>query len=174
MTEKEIREIRRRFRAEKSMIDTVCGCCVNESGNIIATFHESLSAMREDESAKFLGVLKKSLSGKLGKHLVNIEFDSRRVSEGEEHKLLSELLRTELKDEAVLAAFYEKIIASLDIEGNYLILVARDDYSVPFRSTDGKLQKDASDEVYSYILCSICPVKQMPQKLEYDSAGTAF
>ena len=35
MNEKEIAEIRRRFKAEKNNIGRVRGCCVNEKKNII-------------------------------------------------------------------------------------------------------------------------------------------
>ena len=42
---------------------------------------------------------------------------------------------------------------------NYLILLVYDRYDVPYRAKDGERQEDAA-EVYSYLLCSICPVKQ--------------
>lgn len=38
---------------------------------------------------------------------------------------------------------------------------------MPYRSRDGERQDDASSEVFSYILCSICPVKLTKAALSY-------
>ena len=43
MNEKEISEIRRRFRPDKSNITHVRGCYVNERQGIVAAFDQSLS-----------------------------------------------------------------------------------------------------------------------------------
>ena len=61
MTEKEIAEIRRRFRADKSNISHVCGCYVNEAKEIISEFDQSLGMMSEDDAEGILKVLKKIL-----------------------------------------------------------------------------------------------------------------
>lgn len=50
MNEKEIREIRRRFKADKTIISTIHGCCINESKRIISTFKESIQTMPQEES----------------------------------------------------------------------------------------------------------------------------
>ena len=174
MNEKEIREIRRRFRADKSMIGNVYGCYVNEDRKVVATFEEFLSSMPQEESERFLFLLKKSLSGSLGKNLVNIEFSAKQVMDGDEHKLLSMLRQTGLKDFDILQIFYERVIETLKIESNYLILLTHDVYSVPYRAKDGEIQSDASDEEFSYIVCSICPVKQTPAELSYRMAENRF
>ena len=53
------------------------------------------------------------------------------------------------------------------MEGNYLILLARDVYDVPYRAKDGERLEDASEEVFSYLLCGICPVKTTKPALGY-------
>lgn len=174
MNEKEIREIRRRFRPDKSMISSVYGCYVNEGRIIIAEFEEFLSGMPQDESERFLTLLKKSISGSLQKNLVNIEFSAKQVMEGDEHKLLSLLRQTGLKDVELRRTFYERIIATLNIEGNYLILMTHDVYTVPYRAKDDTLQREASEEEFSYIVCSVCPVKQTPAELGYMMAENRF
>ncbi len=174
MNEKEVREIRRRFRPDKSMIGNVYGCYVNEERKIVATFEEFLSSMPQEESERFLSLLKKSLSGSLGKNLVNIEFSTKQVMDGDEHKLLSMLRQTGLKNSDLLQTFYQRVIEALKMESNYLILLTHDVYSVPYRAKDDEIQRDASDEEFSYILCSICPVKQTPAELSYRMAENRF
>lgn len=174
MNEKEVREIRRRFRPDKNMIGNVYGCYVNEDRRIVATFEEFLSSMPQEESERFLSLLKKSLSGSLGKNLVNIEFSAKQVINSDEHKLLSMLRQTGLKNSDMLQTFYQRIIEALKMESNYLILLIHDIYTVPYRAKDGEIQKEASGEEFSYILCSICPVKQTPAELSYQLAENRF
>lgn len=167
MNEKEVSEIRRRFRPEKSNITGIRGCYVNENREIVAEFCPSLALMEQEEAEKLLGILKKPLSGTLGKNLLNLSFATQQVVNGEEHRLLMALRSSSLQDEEAVQAFYQKVIASLQIEGTYLILLAHDTYDVPYRAKDGELQEDASSEVYSYILCCVCPIKPTKPALSY-------
>ena len=167
MNEKEIAEIRRRFKPDKSNITHVRGCYVNEKREIISEFDQSLTLSRQEDAEKLLNVLRKTLSGTVGKNLLDIEFDTRQVVEGEEHRLLMALRDSHLGDQEAVHALFQRVVASLDLEGNYLILLAHDTYDVPYRSKDGARQEDASDQVFSYILCSVCPVKLTKDALSY-------
>lgn len=174
MNEKGVREIRRRFKPDKSMIGSVYGCYVNEDKKIVSTFEEFLSGMPQEESEHFLSLLKKSLSGTLGKNLINLEFSAKHVMESDAYKLLYMLRQEGLKNSELLQTFYQRVIETLSMEGSYLILLTHDVYSVPYKSTDGETQKDASDEEFSYILCSICPVKPTPKELSYRLSENRF
>ncbi len=172
MNEKEIAEIRRRYRSDKSNIHRVCGCFVNEKKEIISKFDQSLGLMNEEENDQILSVLKKTLSGAVGRNLLEVEFSTRQVMESEEHRLLSELRGTELKDSALVHSLYEKIISALEIEGNYVILLVHDRYDVFSYSADG--EKTESGEVFSYILCCVCPIKSGKPTLSYYLPGHCF
>ena len=174
MNEREVSELRRRFRPDKSSISHVLGCYVNEQGEIVARFDQSLGLRSQEETEKFLTLLKRTLSGGLGKNLLDIPFTTRQVAEGEEHRQLMTLRDSALKDEEAVEAFFQKVIRSVQIEGNYLILLAHDRYDVPYRASDGARQNDASDQVYSYILCSVCPVKPTKPALGYYVAENEF
>lgn len=166
MNAKEISEIRRRFRPERSCIERVRGCCVNENKAIISEFNQSMGLLSQDESEKLLALLKKTLCGGLDKNLFNIEFSSRQVLEGEEHKLLMALRSSALSDEVAVHAFYSRVIESVSLEGNYLILLACDRYDVPAFSKDGARREESSG-VFSYIVCGICPLKPAKAALGY-------
>ena len=174
MNEKEIAEIRRRFRKEKSNITHIRGCYVNENQEIVAQFDQSLAMMSEEETNTFLAILKRTLSGTLGKNLIDLSFDTQQVVESEEHSLLMALRNSRLEDEEAVGAFFQKVIESTALEGNYLILLAHDTYDVPYRAKDGARQDDASEEVYSYILSSLCPIKLTKPALSYYVAENAF
>lgn len=167
MNEKEIAEIRRRFRPDKGNLTHLCGCYVNEKGEIIAQFDQSLLMTPQEETEQILANLRRTLSGTLGKNLIDIAFSTAQVVDSEEHRLLMALKDSQLKDEAVLQAFFQRVIHAVSMDGNYMILLTYDQYDVPYRSQDGERQDDASSEVFSYILCSICPVKMTKPALSY-------
>lgn len=174
MNEKEIAEIRRRFRPDKSNITHVLGCYVNEKREIISRFDQSLATSPQEETENILALLKRALSGTVGKNLIDISFATQQVVDSDEHRLLMALRESALKDENVVQVFFERVIETLMLEGNYLILLACDTYDVPFRSRDGDAQADASSEVYSYLLCSICPVKMTKPVLSYHVPDNLF
>ena len=149
MNEKEVGELRRRFRPEKNGITHIRGCYVNENREIVSQFNQPLGLMNQEESEMILGIIRRTLSGTLGKNLMDIEFATQQVVDGEEHKLLMTLKNSSLGDEEAVQAFFRRVIDSVDVEGNYLVLLARDSYDVPYRSRDGEKQDDASSEVYT-------------------------
>ena len=167
MNEKEIAELRRRYKPDKSNISHIRGCYVNETGEIVSEFNQSLALTAQEETEKLLAILKKSLSGTLGKNLIDISFETKQVVDGEEHALLMALRDSKLGDDEAVQALYRRILNSVMIEGSYMILLAHDTYDVPFRSRDGERMEDASTDVFSYILCAICPVKLTKPALSY-------
>ena len=175
MNQKELGELRRRFRPEKSAISHIYGCYVNSSREIISYIDASLGTMPQEEAEKYLGLLKKALSGQLGKNLIDIVFSTQQVTDSPEHRRLTALRNTALKDMQVREEFYQTVIQSLDMgESNYLILLAHDAYDVPRRGRDDQLQADASDEVFQYIVCAVCPVKEGKPELGYFPGENEF
>ena len=148
MNEREISEIRRRFRPDRNNITHVRGCYVNEQREIVSEFYQSIALLPQTESEELLATLKKALSGTLGKNLIDIEFRTRQVAEGEEHKLLMALRNSDLHDKEALHAFFQKVIASVSMEGSYMILLTCDSYDVPYKGSDDEDFAEGSDEVY--------------------------
>ena len=110
MTEKEVAELRRRFRQDKNSITHIRGCYVNDRGEILTQFDQPLSTLGQEEEEKMLALLKGALSGSLGKNLLDVAFSNEQVMEGEEHKLMMELRESQLRDENVAERFFQKVI----------------------------------------------------------------
>ena len=115
MNQKEINELRRRFRPEKSAISRVYGCYVNSSKEIVSDLDESLGMMPQEESEKYLSLLKKGLSGSLGKNLIDIVFSTQQVADSEEHRLLTTLWDSQLKDNEARQTFYRNFKDKYDL-----------------------------------------------------------
>lgn len=167
MNEKEIGELRRHLRRDRSNMTNIYGCYVNGQKEIISEFSQSLGIMPENESEKYFALLKRCLSGTIGKNLIDIAFKTSQVADSAEHKLLMDLRECRCKDEDLRRELYRKIIDTVSFEENYLILLGAETYDVPFKSKDDSFQKDSSEESYTFFLCAICPVKQTKPNLHY-------
>ena len=167
MNTKEIGEIRRRQRRDRSNMTAIYGCYVNDNKEIISEFKQSVGMMPENEAEKYFAVLRRTLGGTLGKNLIDLTFKTSQVADSAEHRLLMQLRQEGLKDDELRLAFYKKVMESLELDSSYLILLGTDTYDVPFKSKDGETFSDGSNETYTYLLCAICPVKQTKANLHY-------
>lgn len=174
MNEKEIGELRRRVRRDRSNMTSIYGCYVNGQKEIISSFKQSTGMMPENEAEKYFGVMKRTLSGTVGKNLIDICFKTSQVADSPEHKLLMQLRETRLQDDELRMQFYKKIIETVSFDDSYLILIGCDTYDVPFKSKDDQVQADRSEEVFTYLLCAVCPVKQTKPTLRYIAEEKEF
>lgn len=173
MHTKEVSELRRRWQAEKNAVKRIYGCYVNASGEIVADLDEPLSLMPQEEAEQYFALLKKALSGKLGKNLLDLVFSTQQVADSDEHRLLMSLRDSELQDLEARQAFYQKAVESLHLEGSYLLLLAHDTYDVPTKAKDGAALEDG-ENVFSYLLCAVCPVKEGKPGLGYYAGDNEF
>lgn len=175
MNQRELSELRRRWKPEKNAVGHIYGCFVNSAREIVADLDESLALMPQQEAEKYLDLLRKALTGTLDKNLIDIAFTTQQVMNGEEHRLLTDLRACELKNNALRQSFYQKVISSLNMgEENYLLLLANDHYDVPHRGKDDLELDDASENVFSYLVCAVCPVKAGKAALGYFSGDNEF
>lgn len=174
MNKKDLAEIRRRFTLEHNNITCIRGCYVNNQGQVISSFSRSLVGMAQEEAEKYLAIFKRTLSGVPGQNLLDIDFSPEQVMEGQEHRLLTALKDSALKDDDAVEYFFEQIITHLKPEDHYLILLMHDGYDVPYRAADERPAADRSTEVFHYILCGVCPVKLTKPTLSYDAGANDF
>ncbi len=160
MNIKEVAEIRRHIRRDRSNMTAIYGCYVNDNKEIISEFRRSTGMMSENEGDKYFSVMRKALSGTIGKNLIDITFRTTQVADSEEHRLLMDLRKSSLEDESLRTVFYRKVMESVSLDQAYLILIGCDSYDVPFK-------KDQSEETFKFLLCAICPVKMTKPTLHY-------
>ncbi|MGN1145656.1 MAG: DUF4317 domain-containing protein [Acetatifactor sp.] len=174
MIKQEISEIKKLFTPNNCSITRICGCYVDGEKNKKTELKQAFLALPEEEMFKYFEILRKTLSGSLGKNLLTLEFPLHTEDMGGTQEFLLRLRDSKLKDDALLEEFYDKIIEAYEYVGNYLILVIHDVYDVPGRTRDGIDMEDASDEVYEYILACICPVNLSKPGLSYNAVENTF
>ena len=170
MIKSEINEIKSLFDSVSDQgIYRLTGCYVNGEKQKVKTFSEHFYDIPEEEMHKYLEVFRKTLSGTPGKNLLDMSFVDQSEDESSMGKsLLKKMLRSKLEDNLALDTFYDMVIENYNYVGNYLILLIFQSYDVPGITTDGVELDDASEEIYSYILCSICPMKLTKPGLGFD------
>lgn len=174
MIKQEINEIKRLFTPNSCSITRICGCYVDGEKNKKTDFKEAFLSLPEEEIFKYFELLRKTLSGSIGKNLLNLEFPTNTELEGGTQEFLLKLRDSKLKDDALLEEFYDRVIGSYEYVGNYLILLIHDAYDVPGKALDGMTMDDASDTVFEYLLCCICPVALSKPGLSYDASLNEF
>lgn len=174
MTKQEINELKKLFTIKNCSITRICGCYVDGEKNKKTDFRQAFLALPEEEMFKYFEIFRKCLTGNLGKNLLNLEFPLQSEASGGTQEFMLRLRDSKLKDEVLLEAFYDKIIETYEYVGNYLILLVHDVYDVPGKTLDGLDMEDASDEVYEYILCCICPVDLSKPGLYYNAEENIF
>lgn len=174
MNKKEISEIKKQFNERHCSISKICGCYVDGDKNIKTTFKQSFLSLDTEEMFKYFEILRKSLSGSIGKNLRTLDFPLECEKEGGTQEFLLRLRDSKLTDDELIEDYYQKIIDSYDYVGNYLILIIHDSYDIPGKTSDGIDMDDASDEVYEYVLTSICPVNLSKPGLSYNPNDNIF
>ena len=168
MHKKEVLEIRKQYTPENCSITRMCGCYVNGNKEIVAQSKDAFLSLQEEEIFKYLTIFKQTLSGTIGKNLINMEFPMDQEMPGGTQDFLLKLRNSKLQDDGLIDDFFQKIIENYNYGENYYIILIHVAYDIPGKSTDGSEMFDASDEVFEYLLCSICPVHLSKEGLCYN------
>lgn len=174
MNRKEINEIKSQYTLDECSILRLCGCYVDGEKKKVTKLDEIFLNLPQEEKHKYFDIFRKTLSGTPGKNLIDMQFTVDAYADDGARTALYRLRDSELKDEALLDEFYDKVIATYNYVGNYLILLINQVYDVPGKALDNTTMDDASEEVFSYILCSICPVKLSKAGLGYRESDNSF
>ena len=173
MNEKETGEIRRRIKLGKCAVNYIYGCFVNEKKEVVSSFRQSLGLMDNDDADNLLSIIRKTLSGTLGKNLIDLPYKNQQVVDSDEHRLMSALRTQAPESEEAINIFFNATASTLAMGNNYLILLIQDSYDVPQYGSDESRIEDSSS-VYNYCLCAVCPVKQSKQALGFVAHENAF
>lgn len=170
MNKKEVLEIRKQFTFDRCAITRICGCYVDHEKEKKTELKKAFLSLPEEEGFKYFDILKHTLSGTIGKNLINMEFPLDQEMPGGTQEALLKLRDSKLTDDLLIEEFYDKVIENYNYAENYYIILIHSVYDVPGKSSDGEEMFDASDTVYEHIMCSVCPVNLTKAGLTYNAA----
>ena len=158
MQKKEVVEIKKQFTPESCALTRLCACYVSAEKERLILTRDAFLSLPEEDIFKYFELFRAILSGGIGKKLLNLSFPLAEEQESGAQERLYKLLDSRLREEEAVNSVLDRIIETLPYNENYLILLTHGAYDVPGKASDGTSMFDASDEVYEYILCAICPV----------------
>lgn len=157
-------EIKKRFKKDCT-ISRIAGCYVDCNKTKVLRFNENFLNLPEEEFYKYLEIAKKSFSGTIGNNIIELPFPAAE-EQGGKQQFLRGLKESKLQNEELNDMLYDMIIEHYQYTGNYIILIYHDSYDVMTKTTDN-IKLDESEEVFEYILVSICPVELTKAGLGY-------
>ncbi len=157
MKKKDALELTRRMKKDACTFTRMCACYVNPGKEKVLSFGKTFLNLEDEEAYKYLEIAKKTLSGSVGDNLMEFPFPLEQEATGGRQQFLMALRESKLKNEELVDRFFDMVIESYSYAGSYLILLFHDAYDVMTKTTDNN-KLDESEEVYEYLLCSICPI----------------
>lgn len=100
MNKKEVSEIKKQFTPDNCAITRICGCYVDGEKNKKTQLKEAFLSLPEEEIFKYFELFRKTLSGTIGKNLLNMEFPLSAENAGGTQDFLLKLRASQLTDDA--------------------------------------------------------------------------
>lgn len=166
MNKRDVLELKKRLTKKNCTFTKMSGCYVNSNKEMVLTFQQDFRDLKEEEYFKYLDLAGKVLSGTVGNALLKLDFSNDAEAPLGPQQVLLGIRESNLLNEDLLNTFYQHVIDNFYYVGNYLILLFRDTYDIPAKTTDN-FKTGESVEVYEYILCAICPVDLSKPALGY-------
>ena len=166
MIQSEVNEIKKTLKFTDCSIQKLTGCYVDTEKNMHIMTNSQFLCLPEEEQHKYFELIKRGLSGKIGKNLLNITLDGE--ASKDKKKKLQEMVACELKDEGIMEDYFTAIRDNYSYVDNYYIMVIYGVYDVPGKTSDGITMDDASDEIYNFTLTLLCPMKPSKAGLTYN------
>lgn len=166
MKKRDALELTRRMKKDACTFTRMCACYVNPGKEKVLSLHKTFLNLDDEEIYKYLEIAKKTLSGTVGDNLMECPFPLDQEEVGGRQQFLMALRESKLKNEELVERFFDMVIESYQYAGSYLILLFHDAYDVMSRTSDNN-KLDESEEVYDYLLCSVCPIVLSKPALGY-------
>lgn len=171
MNKKELAEVKKQLKLNngKCSLEKLLTSYVDSDKNIKFIEKRSFLNLPEIEVLMFMEMFKKTLTGGIGKKLLEFSFPIVDNGDGEEKTFLINLKNSKLNNDEMNEEFVNRIINGFEYAGDYYIASLFCSYSVPVKGKDTDEDGEDSLEVYDFIITSICPIIKAERGLCLDS-----
>ena len=150
-------ELTRRMTVSRNCFGRIAGAYMDEEGFVDGTFNTHFLKLSPADREKNLKIAKAIPFSDTNAELKNYHFQSEDRKTGSIWQLMMALRECELKNDALLLSLYEYIGERYQTGFPYCIYVFQGNYDVPVKRSD-KAEQWESEEVYSFLVCAVCPV----------------
>lgn len=150
-------ELTRRMTVKRNCFSRIAGAYFDEEGFVDGTFNTHFLKLSGKDQEINLGIAKAIPFAETNRNLKFHRFEAEEERAGSTWQLLMALKDCELKNDAMLDAFYEALGEKYHSNHPYGVYFFYGNYDVPLKASD-KESLWESEEVYQFIICAICPV----------------
>lgn len=147
-------ELTRRMTPSRSSMDRIAGCYYDEEGYEDGSFNTNFLNLSASDKAKNLKIAKAVPFARTNEQLIEIDFPGETRESGDMMRLLDGLKEVRLKNDALLAAFYDVLAEKFPKGRPFAIYVFHGTYDIPVKNTANEEQWE-SDEIYDYLICTV-------------------
>lgn len=178
MNKKEVSELRRNFSPESNLLvmNHVLTVVVNPNSESEKIRYKNVSSrvtINEYETNIYFETLKKVLSTKIGKKLVEYKFPDSAYDNGEPQNILYGITQSGFVDECDTETFIYQIVDNISSSVPYTIIAAHCTYTVFRKNKADEIEKNSSEE-YTFIVTAICPIKNEDNTFAYNFVKDEF
>lgn len=169
MNKKEIAEIRKNFSDDCGFftVGHVLSAFVDSEKNIKYKANRLYNTLPAEEAELIMIILKKVLSGQIGKNLLEYQFPNEAYEEGNSQHLLYNVMKSKLLDDELADNFLNTIVEKMEYVSTYAIFSAHCTYNVLKKNKNDDFDEEADLE-YNFIITAICPVNIRMDGLIFD------
>lgn len=150
-------ELTRRMTLKRNCFSRIAGAYLDEDGFVDGTFNKHFQKLSSKDQQRNLDIAKAVPFSDTNTELQEYVFREADKKPGSTWQLLMALKECGLKNDAMLDAFYEMFGEKHRSGGSYAIYFFYGSYDVPLKAKD-KESLWESEEVYSFLICVVCPV----------------
>lgn len=150
-------ELTRRMTLSRNCFSRFSGAYMDEEGFVDGTFNTHFQKLSGADKTRNLKIAKAVIFSETNTELKAFRFKPESKRPGGVWQTLMALRECGLKNDAMLLSLYEYIGERYQPGYPYGIYIFHGNYDVPIKGSDKAFQRE-SEEVYSFLVCAICPV----------------
>jgi len=150
-------ELTRRMTPSRNCFSRVAGSFRDEEGNDDGSFNTYFSNLKGDQRDVQLEIAKTIPFSETNVELKEYDFPPDNQKGKAVCQLLKSFIECDLKNDIVLETFYDYVGERFCALSDYAIYIYHGIYDIPVKGRD-KQRQGESEEVYSFIICAICPL----------------
>lgn len=161
-------ELTRRMTPERTCFDRIAGAYIDDMGELEDSFNIHFGKLTGAEKKRNLEIAKAIPFSKTNVQLKEYDFPITCKGKDSMYQLIQAIQQCGLKNDALMDIFYEQITDGYVVDHDFAVYVFHGVYDIPLKGKD-KENLWESEEVYDFIICTICPMKA-----EYEPDAPVF
>ena len=149
-------ELTRRMTPKRNCFTRIAGGYMDAEGFVDQSFNIHFGKLSPSETEQMIQIVKAVPFSETNEELKDYAFPGKAPQSLQVRQTLDMLIQCGLKNDALLQTFYELVGEKYVSDQDYAIIVCQGDYDIPRMGTDKERQWE-SEEVYSFLICAVCP-----------------